>query len=55
MVRVVKAAMEVAEDGVLEGDGLALEAVGFDVAAEFDLHGWSLPLEVSTGDSVIYV
>jgi hypothetical protein len=44
-VAVVEAAVEVAEDGVLEGDGLALEAVGFDVAAEFDLHGWSSPWE----------
>jgi len=38
-VRVVQASVEVAEDGSLECDGLALEAVGTDVAAEFDGHG----------------
>ena len=31
--------MEVAEDRGLEGDGLALQAVGADVAADGDLHG----------------
>jgi hypothetical protein len=37
-VRVVEAAVEVTEDGMLEGNGLALEPVRTDVAAEFDLH-----------------
>ena len=35
----VEALVEVAEDGGLEGDGLALQAVGADVAADGDLHG----------------
>jgi hypothetical protein len=43
-VGVVEAAVEVAEGAVLEGDGLALESVGADVAAEFDLHGGSSPV-----------
>jgi hypothetical protein len=43
VVAVLEVAVEVAEDGRLEGDGSALEAVGFDVAAEVDLHGCSLP------------
>jgi len=38
-VAVVQAAVEVAEDGRFECDGLALEAVRADVAAEFDGHG----------------
>jgi len=38
-VRVVQTTVEVAEDGGLECDCLALEAVGTDVAAEFDWHG----------------
>ncbi|HEX3572622.1 MAG TPA: hypothetical protein VHU44_17520 [Acidobacteriaceae bacterium] len=46
-VGVVESAVEVAEGAVLEGDGLALESVGADVAAEFDLHG--VPLFLSTG------
>jgi hypothetical protein len=33
--------VEVAEGAVLEGDGLALQAVGADVSAEGDLHGFS--------------
>jgi hypothetical protein len=40
-VAVMKAAVKVAEDGGLQGDGLALESVGADVAAEFELHGIS--------------
>jgi hypothetical protein len=31
--------VEVAEGAALEGDGLALESVGADVAADGDLHG----------------
>ena len=34
----VEALVEVAEDLVFEGDGLALQAVGADVAADGDLH-----------------
>ena len=34
----VEALVEVAEDVVFEGDGLALQAVGADVAADGDLH-----------------
>jgi len=35
----VQALVEVAEDGGFEGDGLALQAVGADVAADGALHG----------------
>jgi hypothetical protein len=38
----VETLVEVAEVSVGEGDGAALEAVGFDVAAKVDLHGYSL-------------
>jgi len=51
----VEALVEVAEDGGLEGDGLALQTVGADVAADGDLHGCSFrggypPPVVSTVD-----
>jgi hypothetical protein len=38
----VQAIVEIAENPSGEGDCVALEAVGFDVAAEVDLHGCSL-------------
>ena len=41
VVGALEAVVEVAEYGLLEGNGSALEAVGFDVAAEIDLHGGS--------------
>ena len=47
----MEAAVEVAEGAVLEGDGVALESVGADVAAEFGLHG--VPYVVSTGVCVV--
>ena len=54
-VRVMQVAVEVAEDGGFEGDGLALKAVGTNVAAEFDLHEVLLhPLVLSTSGCVIY-
>jgi hypothetical protein len=37
----VEAGVEVAEDVLFEGDGAALQAVGFDVTTEVDLHGYS--------------
>jgi hypothetical protein len=33
--------VEVTEDGVGEGYGLALDSVGLDVTAEIDLHDYS--------------
>jgi hypothetical protein len=38
IVGALKAVVEVTEDGCFEGYGAALEAGGFDVAAEVDLH-----------------
>jgi len=38
----VEAVVEVAPDASGEGGAFALQAVGFDVAAEFVLHGFSL-------------
>jgi hypothetical protein len=38
LVAAMKFVVEVAEDGPIEGDAAALEAVGFDVTAEIDLH-----------------
>ena len=35
----MEAGVEVADSIVFESDGAALEAVGFDVTAEIDLHG----------------
>ena len=41
-VALVEAVVEVAPDASGEGGAFALQAVGFDVAAEFVLHGVSL-------------
>jgi hypothetical protein len=43
-VGAVEALVEVAEGAVFEGDGLALDSVGADVAAERDLHWSGTPL-----------
>ena len=62
----VQALVEVAEDLVFEGDSLALQAVGADVAADGDLHGfsellgardqgWVYPPAVNTVDCVVCV
>jgi hypothetical protein len=49
-VAFVEALMEVAEVLGAEGDGVALDSVGLDVAAEFDLHVFLLL--APTGDAV---
>jgi hypothetical protein len=38
-VAVMQAAVEVTEDGIVDGDSAALQAVGLDVAADGNLHG----------------
>jgi hypothetical protein len=52
---VMQAAVEVTEDGIVDGDSAALQAVGLDVAADGDVHfallnghppgGWWLKVE----------
>ena len=47
VVAAVEAAVEVAEDRTVEGDSVALQTVGLDVAAKIDFHGqipfWVVP------------
>jgi hypothetical protein len=48
VVGTTEVAMEVAEDGAVEGDAPALDAVGFDVATDGDFH-FESPLSLPPG------
>ena len=53
-VALVEAVVEAAEVVVAEGDGVALDAIGLDVAAEVDAHGGS-PWGTPPGGGRLYV